>query len=57
MYATGKNAKQPRIMTNYLVQHNLSPKTKLAVARISHTGEFDPEPLAMPQVWKAALEE
>jgi hypothetical protein len=50
LYATGRNAKRPRIATNFVTQHNMAPKTKLAVARIKYAGDFDPEPLAMGQL-------
>ncbi len=54
LFATGKNAKRPRISPSYLTQHVKTFKAKLAVARITHAGEFDPEPQAMGQM-KALL--
>ncbi|HEY8668345.1 MAG TPA: DUF4159 domain-containing protein, partial [Tepidisphaeraceae bacterium] len=68
LYASGRDAKRPRIVTHYVTQEvqNPTPSTrpaqpalargarKIAAARIRYDGNFDPEPLALPQL-KALL--
>jgi hypothetical protein len=50
LFAAGKVTDRPRIVTNLLIQKNLKPKTQVTAVRIRHNGDFDPEPLAMPQL-------
>jgi hypothetical protein len=50
LYSTGKATDRPRIVTNLLIQKNARPKYAVTVVRIKTDGEFDPEPLALPQL-------
>jgi len=50
LYAAGKDPARPRIVSNYLIQKNASPKTRLAAARVKTSGDYDAEPLSMPQL-------
>jgi hypothetical protein len=50
LFATGKEPARPRIAGNYLVQKSPEPKVRLPVARVKLGGEYDPEPLALPQL-------
>jgi len=54
MYAAGNNFKRSRLATNYVIQTPAVAGTPLQIARIKHAGEFDPEPMALPQL-KAIL--
>ncbi len=46
LYVTGKEFARPRLDTNYIPLKNTKPGRKIAVARIRHTGAYDPEPYA-----------
>jgi hypothetical protein len=54
LYATGREARRPRLATNYVLQRVKEPTIQVAAARIKWDGDFDPEPMAMPQL-KAIL--
>lgn len=44
LYVTGRKFDRPRLDTNYIVLRNKAPRKTFELARISHSGTFDPEP-------------
>ncbi len=50
LYATGKDARRPRIGTNYLAPTTRPAPKSLEIARIKIGEDFDPEPAALPQL-------
>jgi hypothetical protein len=55
LYVAGKDAKRPRIASNFVPQRNEKPANRVAAARVVLTkGEGDLEPMALPQM-KALL--
>jgi hypothetical protein len=54
LYVTGKNPRRTRLENNYVVQHVQNPTKSLPAALITHSGNYEPEPAAMPQL-KALL--
>lgn len=51
LYATGQDAKRPRIATNYVVARTgNAAKRPVGAARIKYAGEFDPEPASLSQL-------
>jgi hypothetical protein len=63
LYATGKNTKRGRLQNNFLFQKPGPTSQSISVARIKHSGNFDPEPNALRQMkamfantWKIDLQ-
>lgn len=54
LYVTGKNPRRTRLENNYVVQQVSNPTKSLPAALITHSGNFEPETGAMPQL-KAIL--
>ncbi|MEE9211866.1 MAG: DUF4159 domain-containing protein [Phycisphaeraceae bacterium] len=54
LYTTGMNPRRVRLDTNHVVQRNENPSRRLAIARVKHSGAYDPEPIALAQL-KAIL--
>jgi len=54
LYVTGMDPHRKRLDNHYVVQDNPSPRVPLPVARIKHSGNYDPEPQALTQL-KAIL--
>ncbi len=50
LYAAGQNSRRPRISTNYLTAAAGKISKTIKVARIKYDGNFDPEPMALPQL-------
>jgi hypothetical protein len=50
MYATGQDARRPRLESDYLIPPAKEAQRTISVARIKYDGVFDPEPLAIPQL-------
>jgi hypothetical protein len=50
VYTVGKNTRRRRLENNFAVQRVTSPPRPLAAARVQHSGNFDPEPQALPQL-------
>ena len=46
MYVTGKGAFHPRGITHWPADKSISPVKTVKLARLKHSGNFDPEPLA-----------
>jgi hypothetical protein len=50
LYCTGMNPRRLRLKNNYVPRIAGSAAVKLSAARIKHSGNWDPEPLAMVQL-------
>jgi hypothetical protein len=49
LYATGMDPRRPRLQTNYVIPSDYPTRGSISAARIKTKGEYDPEPLALPQ--------
>lgn len=47
LFTTGKDLSRPRLDTNFVPLRNEKPARQIAIARVKHSGNFDPEPYAM----------
>jgi hypothetical protein len=57
LYANGMNTRRKRLETNYVPRIAESPRINVGAARIKHTGNYDPEPAALPQLARLVANE
>ncbi len=50
LYTTGHNPKRARLATNYVQRSSATMRSALRAARLSYSGDYDPEPASLSQL-------